>query len=37
MDTDGLKWNMGTKRTYEMKIINNWKNDIKKNVLAYKG
>jgi len=29
-------WNMGTKRIYEMKIITNWKNDIKKNILAYK-
>ena len=28
---------MGTKRIYEMKIINNWKKDIKKNIQTYKG
>ena len=31
------QWNMGTKRIYEMKIINNWKEDIKKNLQTYKG
>jgi len=31
------QWNMGAKRIYEMKIINNWKEDIKKNIWTYKG
>ena len=28
---------MSTKRTYEAKIINNWKKYIKKNIQTYKG
>jgi len=29
--------NMGTKIISEKKIINNWKEDIKKNIQGYKG
>ena len=28
---------MGTKTIYETNIINNWKNDIKKNIRTYEG
>jgi len=33
----GGYWKVGTERIFETKMINNWKEDTKKNIRTYKG